>query len=1293
MAAGDKDVKLLIRARDEASSALKAVTGALKDVAKASAATGGSAEETGNVLTDLGRQVAKLKTEMSALSTLERSTEILDKMTSTIERMKSEFATAGDDVEKYKAALASTAEALNTSSANLARLREALKESSGQGRQAAADQSAIQRELKNSERAYAALQERVKAGRKALADSGAEIASLKDKIAPSVSRTAELKAATDELSAAYKKSRDELRIATSEQSAIQTELAKTEKAYDALQARIAGGHTVRNKDQRLGDMGSQMASLQAQLEPSIAKTERLRAQTEDLAKAYQTSREQLKLATSEQTAIQQQLGRSEKAYADLQARVEGSGKTIGDSQNLAAMAAEVDALRARLEPAVAKTAQLQSATAALATEYKIEKTNLATLNAEYAKVERQADRASATQNQLSQAIARGEAEFDGFKAVANEVATALGQVELSQEEVARTSQLVAAETERLTVVMAQMNRFSDGMGNFIDPGNAKIIRQQKEEVDRAKVALESLRAEEARLKAAMSEATVVSEKEQAALRAVGAAARAADAELKGHIDQLQRVIVAYRTTGSAASDLKTKTSGGVFSSVYGESRQALGFFQRMRSELLALTQSYVGFFAVIEGGRRVIDTYAVIQSAQGKLRVAFGDDAQVIAGQMAWLERQAAKLGVSFGDLATNYTDFAVAASDAHFDGSSIQKIFMSVTAAGRVMRLNADDMQGVFKAITQMVSKGKISAEELRGQLGDRLSGAFNLFANAIGVSAAELDNLMKKGEVLADRSTMLQVADKLAEKFGPQLERALEQTDAQLGKFQNNLFQAARRVGEAGFMESFNKLLQEMNAWFDTPDGIRFFQGLGSAASTAIDVVAVLATNLDLVKTTIELLVATKLSSWLMAAVGQFAAIQREQQLAAQATAALGASTEVAAAKMGGFSATVAAVRASLMQLRAAYAEAGVAAVGVATRSVTLRAAMMASSATMAAVTGITNGLAFAFRALWVAVGGWAGLLVTGAIFLLGEVIGHVSSSVSESTQLIEENRVALGKLGDAYEDASKKGTSFAASLKNLSLTEVQAQLRRTQTEIDALKSKIGVGFFELIGTGGARLDPLTESLVGLRGQLASGKIDANQFIAAIDELSKQKGVSTEQMVALQKQARQMLELQDQAKQLALANKVLTGTASDAEKQAYALTQGLGAVAEAADTASNAAGKFSDALDEIKSTIPGLANELKKMKELEKLDEAWGTILKAGPPTPENYRLYQQGRAAIDSKYTDYEKQYTDQTGPRATQLDAIVAGAARVAEQLGVSAKDILTAISYESGFNRALWWEGR
>jgi len=98
-----------------------------------------------------------------------------------------------------------------------------------------------------------------------------------------------------------------------------------------------------------------------------------------------------------------------------------------------------------------------------------------------------------------------------------------------------------------------------------------------------------------------------------------------------------------------------------------------------------------------------------------------------------------------------NFAKFTAAASVANMPMKDQQKLFESLSRACVGFGLSADDSNGVFLAITQMMGKGKIQAEELRGQLGERLPIAMQAMAIAAGTSVAGLDKIMKKGELMS--------------------------------------------------------------------------------------------------------------------------------------------------------------------------------------------------------------------------------------------------------------------------------------------------------------------------------------------------------------------------------------------------------------------------------------------------------------------------------------------------------------------------------------------------------------
>lgn len=116
------------------------------------------------------------------------------------------------------------------------------------------------------------------------------------------------------------------------------------------------------------------------------------------------------------------------------------------------------------------------------------------------------------------------------------------------------------------------------------------------------------------------------------------------------------------------------------------------------------------------------------------------------------VQRMASLSGQEFTSTASAYAKFMAASNGTSLAGQQAADIFQTVSLVAGKMNMTADESAGVFKALEQMMSKGTVQAEELRGQLGDRLPGAFNLMAKAMGVSTIELGKMMKAGDLLAE-------------------------------------------------------------------------------------------------------------------------------------------------------------------------------------------------------------------------------------------------------------------------------------------------------------------------------------------------------------------------------------------------------------------------------------------------------------------------------------------------------------------------------------------------------------
>jgi tape measure domain-containing protein len=88
--------------------------------------------------------------------------------------------------------------------------------------------------------------------------------------------------------------------------------------------------------------------------------------------------------------------------------------------------------------------------------------------------------------------------------------------------------------------------------------------------------------------------------------------------------------------------------------------------------------------------------------------------------------------------------------------------------------------------ALTQMIGKQKISAEELRQQLGEAMPSAFGIMAKALGVTTKELDKMMASGQLLANE-VLPKFAEEAERAFGGNTEKMAGNIQANLNRLQN--------------------------------------------------------------------------------------------------------------------------------------------------------------------------------------------------------------------------------------------------------------------------------------------------------------------------------------------------------------------------------------------------------------------------------------------------------------------------------------------------------------------------
>lgn len=174
-------------------------------------------------------------------------------------------------------------------------------------------------------------------------------------------------------------------------------------------------------------------------------------------------------------------------------------------------------------------------------------------------------------------------------------------------------------------------------------------------------------------------------------------------------------------------------------------------------------------------------------------------------------------LGVSFESAAAPFAKFASAATG--LEKSQIFDIFESFAVSLSAVRANGSEVNGVFLALQQIVSKGKLSMEELRLQLAERIPGAMTLAAQAAGLSMGDFEKAVQTGTINTSE-WLVDFAALLKSTFGDAAELAAQSFDAAVQRMSNKMFKFnADLVAASGASEIWVDIIDELTqSFFDS-------------------------------------------------------------------------------------------------------------------------------------------------------------------------------------------------------------------------------------------------------------------------------------------------------------------------------------------------------------------------------------------------------------------------------------------------------------------------------------------
>jgi tape measure domain-containing protein len=297
------------------------------------------------------------------------------------------------------------------------------------------------------------------------------------------------------------------------------------------------------------------------------------------------------------------------------------------------------------------------------------------------------------------------------------------------------------------------------------------------------------------------------------------------------MDGVTAVVSKIQASVGAAERAAVKSNASLSRMTGGMS----GMLSGMQSMIIGAGAAYAAF-----------DTFKTTmnyESMSNALRSVSGS-AQAAEANLKFVNDTVDAMGLKLDTAMSGFTMLRASMSGAT-DGV-VQDIFRGVSTGVTVLGLGAEKAERVFTALGQIASKGSVQSEELKGQIGEALPGAFAHAAKAMGVTEMQLNKLLDKGGVMA-KEFLPQFAKALEEVYGKDLARAINSAQANFNRFNTELFRSKVAFGELA-MPAVIAGLRKMTDWFRAFVGFvkehkesitTFFNRVQVVVGTAIDVI----------------------------------------------------------------------------------------------------------------------------------------------------------------------------------------------------------------------------------------------------------------------------------------------------------------------------------------------------------------------------------------------------------------------------------------------------------------------
>lgn len=822
------DVELIIRAKNEATKNLDQINKSLKDLSDQQKIVGDSAGKADDQLSRLGLELAKLRTNAQNLKAL---------------------STVGDVVDKAALALERQRQAATEASNELTRVSQRQKELGSSSAEMNSSLKAATDEVRRQDTA-------LKSAKNALADLGKESTSL-------ANQEKNLQSSIASAAAQLQKRETALETARQKQAQLTQAIAGSEKVTKAqqnsldaanrtLERRQAALDETRAKEaglqQKLGEVRAAMADntaavlnansalgqQTARTNEAVGAATKLKVEADSLSRAHREIAKDVQTATAAVDRQASSLNDAESEYAQVETAAQAARAAVAGTAT-STKEAGVQAGRAAVQVATfaARLAVLSGAGGATSKPTVIDpkdireaEASLTELGVTIRAAGNDAAKASVSSKEMATAlkgVGQAQSTLQG-------ISTAIGAQRAAVDGAQQAWKTAEAEVRRLAVAIREADQPSEQLAAAFGKaqGAARLAKdeflRQKAAADQIGQSLKNagigagdLGSAEAALAPKIQRANELMNQGSANAQKLGMGMRQAGSDAGAAAPQVNRLAMALGAVTSAAAKAGSATNP----------------LRAFKNELVAMIAASAGLYAIKEQLESIWQAGTDLAANQSKFATAFGGIEEG-SRQLSYAREVALNLKLPLGTLTKSYADLALAAKGTSLEGKAAQDIFVAFAQTARVNGTTNEALEGTFKALTQIMSKGKVQAEELRGQLGDRMPGAMQLMAEGLGITTEKLDKMMEKGELT--RETLLNMAAAASGRVAPQLAAALDSPAAKLADFQNRVLVFKETIAGSGFLDAVADAFDRMAKALSTPEAADAARAIGEGLADIV-------------------------------------------------------------------------------------------------------------------------------------------------------------------------------------------------------------------------------------------------------------------------------------------------------------------------------------------------------------------------------------------------------------------------------------------------------------------------